>query len=349
MLANKHESYVRATALLGFENALKEYDLDFPALLKEAQIDPRAQNDANMLISFVAYHRLLNLLEQRTGNQNIGLELVINTSKALDSIGPLALILKLGDTTGECVENALKFLRYHSNGVNVEVLKHPELGLGEFRYSPLPPLGSTRHLAENAIGIACVAMRFMLGDESKKPNRVTFQHSKPRDLTAIDAFFGCPADFNASTNSLYFDLDLLDQKTLGTDHQVAEIVYTYLDNEIARLEAEMSLESAISAVVARLLPSRRFSIELVAKAVAMHPKTLQRRLKDDGTSFSEILEHQRRQTALRLLSDTKLSSEKIAGLCGYANSAAFNHAFKKWENCTPGAFRKSLDNHKNAS
>ena len=316
--------------------------MDLIPLLEKVRISPNALEDSSLLISLVAYNRLLNLLEERTAKHNIGLELVLATRNILNSIGPLALILKLGDTTGECVENALKYLRYHTNGVNWEIIKSVEPNVGELKWTPLTPVHNVRHLAENALGIACTAMRFLASDESKHPVRVTFQHRRPGDLSLLHDFFSCPIEFDAPANSLFFDQGLLELETMGADSQVAEIVYSYLETEIEKVNSQLSLPSSVAAVIGQLLPSGRCSIELVAKAVSLHPKALQRELKKHGTNYSKILERVRRDTAIRLLCETNISAAKIALLCGYSSPTSFNLAFRVWEKTTPARYRRKM-------
>lgn len=336
-----YEPYVRATALKGMDKALEGYSLNLPEILDEVGIDPNALNDSSKLISIVAFNSLLNLLEQKTSRHCLGLELVVTARNALNNIGPLALILKLGDTTGECVENGLKYLRYHTNGVNVEIFRDVKNGVGEFRYTPLPPLFNVRHLVENALGVACTAMRFLISNENQKPIKITFQHTRPHDTDLPEKFFSCPIEYNAQFNSMIFDLELLNMETLGSDSQVSDIVFSYLQAEIEEVESKLSLASSVAVVVGQLLPSGRCSMELVAKGVALHPKTLQRRLNKDGTSYSKILDKIRMATAVRLLSETKIPAAKVAKLCGYSSPGSFNLAFKDRKKITPGKFREN--------
>jgi AraC-like DNA-binding protein len=72
----------------------------------------------------------------------------------------------------------------------------------------------------------------------------------------------------------------------------------------------------------------------------MHTKRLQRALADEGTNFSEILEKVRDNMARRLLVDTNMSVERIAGLLDYSSTPPFTLAFKRWNEQTPLAFRK---------
>ena len=146
-------------------------------------------------------------------------------------------------------------------------------------------------------------------------------------------------EFDAQTNSMFFDLKLLQMETLGSDRQVADIVYSYLEAEISKVEAELSLETSVAVVIGKLLPSGQCSFDLVSKAVGLNPKTLQRRLSEAGTSYGQILEDERHKTAIRLLSETDIPAAKVAILCGYGSAGAFNLAFKGWQQMTPGEFR----------
>ncbi len=335
-----HDPYVRATVLNGLEDVLSGYDLNLADLISEFDIPSSALKDSSILISLVSYNELLNRLVTITGDNSIGLELVLTTKKAMDNIGPLALILKLGDTTGECVKNALQFLKYHSNGIAIEVIECPEKKIGELRYTALSPLSELRQLSENAIGLACTAMRFLVSDDGQNPISVSFQHQKPKDTHLHERFFSCPVSFNQPTNSMFFDLELLRLETIGADRQITDVIFSYLQGEIEKVEAKLSMSDSINALISQLLPSGQFSIELIAKAMLLHPKAIQRKLAEEGTSYTEILKNVRQKTAERLLSETGIPITNVAALCGYANSVAFNTAFKKWHNSSPGEYRK---------
>ncbi|MEO0545016.1 MAG: AraC family transcriptional regulator [Pseudomonadota bacterium] len=338
------EPYVRATSLIGVEEFACELGISLRNVLREVKIADAALDDPTMLISMVSFNRLLVRLSQLSGDPDIGLKLVLNAKRAMDDIGPLALILKMGDTTGECVKNALRYLKYHTNAIKVEVVKDTEKGIGEFRYMPLFPLTDVRQLTENAIGVACVAMRFLLSDDGSKPHMVAFQHSKPADDSLHNEFFECEVIFNHPTNSLYFDLKWLELETIGADHQIANVVYSFLQSEIDKVEAKLTTTASISSAISQLLPSGHVGIDLIAHAMNVSPKTIQRRLKNEGTSYSEILHGVRKETATRLLTETGIPVSNVAGLCGYSSPAAFNLAFKGWHNCTPQEFRTRQKN-----
>ena len=77
----------------------------------------------------------------------------------------------------------------------------------------------------------------------------------------------------------------------------------------------------------------------VARVMALHPRTLQRRLADENTSFQDQLALARRNFAERSLADGELSISDIAYILGFAEPSAFHRAFRRWTGRTPAAIR----------
>ena len=80
----------------------------------------------------------------------------------------------------------------------------------------------------------------------------------------------------------------------------------------------------------------------VADMLDIHPQTLRRRLASEGTTFKDIKNQVRRDTALHFLGKQGLSIEEIAHRAGFSESSAFIRAFKGWTGITPYTYRKGL-------
>ena len=89
-----------------------------------------------------------------------------------------------------------------------------------------------------------------------------------------------------------------------------------------------------------LVEEERIDIETTAGHLAMTARTLQGKLKDEGTSFRKLQEEVRKQLAIGYLKDGNDSICEIALLLGFADQSAFHHAFKRWTGRTPGEYRK---------
>jgi AraC-like DNA-binding protein len=89
--------------------------------------------------------------------------------------------------------------------------------------------------------------------------------------------------------------------------------------------------------------SRLPSLSEVATALHMSCRTLRRQLAAEGTSFSSLLDQERRERAILLLHSRRLPLKKIAGSLGYANVANFSRAFFRWTGRKPSEHRHSSD------
>ena len=82
------------------------------------------------------------------------------------------------------------------------------------------------------------------------------------------------------------------------------------------------------------------TLEEVASAVAMSPRSLRRKLEQEGTSFRTLVEDERRETATQMLSGSDMKLDELAIHLGYADTASFNRAFRRWMAMSPGEYRQ---------
>ncbi|OBG24111.1 hypothetical protein A5768_22340 [Mycolicibacterium fortuitum] len=92
-------------------------------------------------------------------------------------------------------------------------------------------------------------------------------------------------------------------------------------------------------VIRQLLPTGELSAEQVSRQFGIHPKTLQRRLVAEGTTYAELVDRTRRELAHRLLTDTDLPVAQVSRRLGYAEHSVFTRACKKWFGVTPTQYR----------
>jgi AraC-like DNA-binding protein len=83
------------------------------------------------------------------------------------------------------------------------------------------------------------------------------------------------------------------------------------------------------------------SIEDVAGILAVAPRTLQRQLKQRGSSFSRLLEEVRITAARRHLAESQLSLTQLAAILGYSELSAFSRAFHRWHGQSPQQWQRS--------
>jgi AraC-like DNA-binding protein len=79
----------------------------------------------------------------------------------------------------------------------------------------------------------------------------------------------------------------------------------------------------------------------VAKAMGVSPRSLQRLLMEQGTTFSHILERSRRQRAMQLLVKQDLTISEVAGMLGYSDPSNFGRVVRKWTGQSPKRWREN--------
>jgi AraC-like DNA-binding protein len=81
----------------------------------------------------------------------------------------------------------------------------------------------------------------------------------------------------------------------------------------------------------------------VAAHFHAHPRTLQRRLRDEGTSFDLIKDDVRRDAALRYVNDASMPLSRIAALLGYSEPSVLTRSFHRWFASSPRQLRNRLN------
>ena len=133
---------------------------------------------------------------------------------------------------------------------------------------------------------------------------------------------------------------MLDGWRPGGSAQLRQIAETYL-RQVSPPRTK-SFTIRVANVARGLLRSGESTPEQAAAVLGIHPRTLQRRLQAESTSFEKIKDDVRRELAESLLSQPNVSLSQIASLLDYADSSAFSRSCRRWFGEAPSLVRKRL-------
>jgi len=155
-----------------------------------------------------------------------------------------------------------------------------------------------------------------------------------RELDFVDI------EYRDSEVTLGFSRDVLTTRLADCDDRLR----TALDRELSRISAEIPVTGGLKDRIKYHIRSNHLSevsLDEICDTFRVQRRTLGRQLRDEGTTFTNILTELRRERALHLVRHTGVPLKKVASELGFNSDASFNMAFKSWTGTTPMKFRKS--------
>jgi AraC-like DNA-binding protein len=216
---------------------------------------------------------------------------------------------------------------------------YTENGQAIIQLEPHHDIGSCRpYMLERSLAagytIACDALGFTL-----PLTEVNVALPQPTHAQLWQDTFNCQINFDAECTEFRFSEHYLETPLLQTESESARI----FDAQCAQICANLVEQGSFSEVIRQhllQLPNQIASLEKIAERLHMTPRTIQRKLASEKTSYLELVENVRHNLAAEYLKTTGLTMEEIAVRLGYADAPSFSHAFKRWTGTSPGSMRE---------
>lgn len=146
--------------------------------------------------------------------------------------------------------------------------------------------------------------------------------------------------FAQPVSQVVFDASYLDFSLVHADRAALRLAREQCERALDALGYEGDLLERTRRAISGSDAEGFRSLEGVATHLAVSPRTLKRKLAALGTSFSSLLEGERRERALLLLQSPKVSLDHVAERLGYSSPSHFVRAFHRWTGHTPAAYRR---------
>jgi AraC-like DNA-binding protein len=338
---SRHAAFVRADALRGSFCAVVRALGGNPSRFLAAEgINKDVLEDSSGVLMFRSMIDLLEHASHELDCPDFGLRLARQCSDGISVLGPLEVAMRNSSTVRAAFNYCAKYMHVYSPAIHFGVLRD-EHGRGEFMYWDilLDDVPYQRQVSEHALGLACNAVK-ALSDGEVRPREIWFAHAAKAPMNSYREYFGAPVRFDMPYNALYFRESELDRPIANRHAQIYEMATTYID--LTYPLSSVLLTSQVRVILARLLATNRCTQTVIAAMLAMHPRTFQRRLREEGTTFEEIVDTVRREIALRSLSDGSVSLVRIAEKLGYSETSVLTRSCQRWFNLSPREMRKAV-------
>lgn len=151
-----------------------------------------------------------------------------------------------------------------------------------------------------------------------------------------------PTVFSAGRAAILIDELALDRPCKRADPLVAELLAKNAAALLTtRTTAQPAVQREVTDVILSLLPRGLPGMDAVASELGMSPRTLRRRLAEEGLTFEGVRDAVLSTIARDRLRDARLSLEEVAYIVGFSEVSAFRRAFRRWTGTTPGRYRRT--------
>src|SRR5690606_2202149 len=236
------------------------------------------------------------------------------------------------DCFAEVLKLTQQYVHLHAQGISLHLESDEEQLRIEYRLQLQEPV-DLRQLRELGLGVTQRSMASLFG-EQWQPHQLLVSHAAMGDPAEYARLFPCPVLFEQPCSGVVAGSDIYSLRPLEQRKQLkSHLIEQY------RFSQPTDITEQIRYVLQSILSTGEARLEVVARLLGQHPRSLQMALQKQGQTFRELLDQVRYAEARQQL---RLSTQSITDLAlhlGYADETAFSRAFKRWSGMAPRHWR----------
>ncbi|MFV8817466.1 AraC family transcriptional regulator [Haliea sp. E17] len=333
-LALRHS--VLGTSVLPVAQALRLYGLEPLEVMSHVGLDAAKLADPDWRIPNTRFAALMDYSVEITGDEAFGL--VAAEQLRPQVLRGLGLAWLASDTVYAGLQRLVRFGKLVSTSAHIRMREEADLVHIEFGK---PLLGDSKGYVNRdyMVGSVVRMCNLVLG-EFIAPAGVCLDRPEPENPQRWESMLCSRVAFGCDTCTLsWYRPDIIEPLVTGNPALARandEISEAYLKNFLGRSTAR-----DVADKILELLPDGPPSQQQVADELHVSNRTLQRKLKEEGTSFSDLLQDTRLQLARKYLNQGSRSVVETAYLLGFSEPSTFSRAFKRWTGLAPAEFREA--------
>lgn len=296
-------------------------------------LSPEALRDPDGRVSLESLYDLVEECARQSRDPLVHMRMT--TQLSIESLDVLGFLFMTSPTLGDALHASMRFQRVWCEGERYELEEHdPWLRIVYVPWGP--PRVAHALMAEMFAVDMLVNGSRVVGQPIEA--QVHFAHGSPSDPDAHAALLGVRAEFSAARNEVWLDRGALATPIAQPGH---EAMFAFFERTLEEKLRALGSDTASARVMGMLLASADLDLDLAVLAQRLHmsPRTLQRRLADEGTSLRALVDQARRARAITLLEGGSSIAE-VAYFLGYSEASAFHRAFRRWTGRTPESYRR---------
>lgn len=330
---------VLAAAASGLYGFIERQGGDPERVLGVSGIDAQLLQHPTLSLALPNYCLVLEEAARQSGCDNFGL--YYGQQFKPQALGLLGYIGLCSATAEQALINFARAFPLHQRNSLIRLVDEGEC----YRFDYQVRHGAIlcrRQDAELTLGMVRNLVRHVLGSQWA-PRAVHFEHPRPADWHEHSKVFDAPVYFEQPYNSLLIPKVGLSRPMPGSDPILLMVMQDSLRQlSLAGGEEPDVVDDARAQIRQRLVLGEP-GLEDIAEQMGMSSWSLQRRLREQGLSFSALVDKQRQELATYYMRQQQLPISELAPLLGYSETSAFSRAFRRWFGVSPRQWRQHSD------
>ncbi len=334
---------ILATMILPIARALRMQGVDPMPIFEQADIDPAMVINADRRIPMAKMQVLWRLIGEHTGDEAFGLHAAEELQPA--TLHGLGLAVLASSTIYDVLQRLVRFSRLLHTGLELTLTERDEyvdleMGVTEDFQGDAEPVVIQPQAEDFGTGIIVVLCRLTLG-EYFSPIELQCRRPEPENPDPFLSMLGCRIRFGSECNRISFVKSDINEQLASANPELARVNDEQTETYLATF-TKVSASRAVVGKIVEHLPDGPPSQKAIAEAMHVSNRTLQRKLKEEGTSFIDLLQDARLSLARKYLAQPQRSIVEIAYLLGFSEPSTFSRAFKRWTGQAPADYRASV-------
>jgi AraC-like DNA-binding protein len=323
--------------------AIDSYGHNSRKLFAEAGLDHHKLRDPLARFPYPAVVRLWHLASEVCGDPAFGLRVAsFWHPTTLYALGYAWLASSNLDEAFDCAARYTRIVNTAASGIiRIEKTQASFRVVFDASHVKLKEKEKPTDAAADAAVAVFVRMCRAAYGEHFAPQRVTLQHLDHGCAEHFQAEFGCPVGFSGESNAIWVDPDTAVEPLVTANPELVRINDQVVTDYLARLDRDDIVMRVRSKLIEHL-PSGGGDESAIAAQLNLSLRSLQRKLKQRGATFSGLLEATRRELGRDYVRDSQHSFNEIAYLLGFTEPANFSRAFRRWYGKSPSEYRQQV-------
>jgi len=329
----------RAQRILRLLIAAQNHGLDRGLLLRQIELSEDQIRDPDSRVPVEKTLRLWRRITHQLDDPDVGLE--VGSTFKIREAGVVGYAMLHSDTLLGALRRIVRFAKLLNQRAELALEDQGDRWRLQALQQPLIP--NFRQPIDEGIAGLMTGFREITGRKILAAG-LYFNYARPEDTSAHRRLLGAELHFDEPAAAIVlWDRDVR-APTVAADRSLTR----YLD-ELAQvhLDALPKIDSYSARVRQAVWPHLSEglpAIPQIASELALSTRSLQRRLREEGTSFAAVVDDLRREKAQLLLRDPHLAVYEVGYLLGYSDPSTFHRAFRRWQGTSPSRFRTRLFN-----